>query len=55
MSVHIVNKPRTLGVPEIAAALGIGRSTVYELINEGRLPTLKLGRRTLTRSAVAAR
>lgn len=34
-----------------AKALGIGRTTVYQLINSGRLETLKLGRRTLIKTA----
>ena len=31
-------------------ALGIGTTKLYELIGEGHLPTLKLGRRTLIRT-----
>lgn len=47
-------KPLTEEVPrlgysvdEAAAALGIGRSTLYRLIRDGRLRTLRLGRRVL--------
>ena len=34
-------------VPEVAAILGIGRSTAYELILSGELPSVKLGSRRL--------
>lgn len=36
-----------LSVPEAAAQLGIGRSKLYELIGEGRLQVVHIGRRTL--------
>jgi excisionase family DNA binding protein len=34
-------------IPEAQRALGIGRSTAYRLIEDGRLTTVKIGRRTL--------
>lgn len=34
-------------IAEAQRALGIGRSTAYNLINEGKLETVKIGRRTL--------
>lgn len=34
-------------VTDAAEVLGIGRSTLYELIASGELHTLKIGRRTL--------
>ena len=34
-------------IPEAQRALGIGRSTAYNLISEGKLETVKIGRRTL--------
>jgi excisionase family DNA binding protein len=37
----------TSSVAEAAGALGISRSYCYELIQEGRLPYLQLGRRRL--------
>ena len=38
--------PRTMSVEEAAAALGIGRTTAYELARRGELPgALRLGRR----------
>ena len=34
-----------------AEALSLGRTSIYVLINEGRLETVKLGRRTLITTA----
>lgn len=36
-------------IPDAQRALGIGRSTAYRLIEEGKLQTVKIGRRTLIR------
>jgi excisionase family DNA binding protein len=38
-------------IPETCQALGIGRSKVYGLINDGRLERVKIGKRTLVRVA----
>lgn len=38
-------------IPDAQRALGIGRSTAYRLIEEGKLETVKIGRRTLIRVA----
>jgi excisionase family DNA binding protein len=32
-----------LRIPEVAERLALGRSTVYRLIAEGQLPTVKIG------------
>jgi excisionase family DNA binding protein len=40
-----------VSVSEAAKALGVGRTSVYNLINEGRLEVFKLGRRTLIKTA----
>ena len=37
-------------IAETAQTLGLGRTKIYELINEGRLTTFKIGRRTLIRA-----
>lgn len=37
--------PLTLTVEQAAKALGIGRSTAYELVHTGDIPSLRLGRR----------
>lgn len=36
-----------VSINEAGRAIGIGRTKLYELINEGSLKTFKLGRRTL--------
>lgn len=36
-------------IPDAARALGLGRSKLYELIAEGRLETVAIGRRRLVR------
>ncbi|MCQ2005701.1 helix-turn-helix domain-containing protein [Rhizobium sp. NRK18] len=36
-----------LSIAQTARLLGIGRSTLYCIIKEGRLPVRKLGKRTL--------
>lgn len=40
-------EPVTTSVDDAAKALGIGRTKLYELVAEGRLKALKIGRRTL--------
>jgi excisionase family DNA binding protein len=37
----------TCTIPEACAASGLGRSSIYEAINDERLKTLKIGRRRL--------
>jgi excisionase family DNA binding protein len=44
-------EPICASINETARALGIGRTKVYELINVGLLETVKIGRRTLVRTA----
>ncbi len=39
----------TTSVNDAAKALGIGRTSIYALIRDGRLETVKLGRRTLVK------
>ena len=40
----------TYTVPDVIAALGLSRPTVYNLINSGELPSLKVGKRRLIRA-----
>ena len=37
-------------IPDAAKALGLGRSKLYELISEGHLETVTIGRRRLVRT-----
>jgi excisionase family DNA binding protein len=39
-----------LSIKDTAKALSLGRTSIYGLIKEGRLETLKLGRRTLIKT-----
>lgn len=43
-------EPLTVTVAGARMALGIGTTKIYELIGEGQLRTVKLGRRTLIRT-----
>ena len=40
-----------ISISDAAKALGVGRTSVYMLIKEGRLEVFKLGRRTLVKTA----
>ncbi len=37
----------TTSITDAAKALSLGRTSIYALINEGRLETIKIGRRRL--------
>ena len=41
----------TASINDTAKALGLGRTSIYALIREGRLESIKLGRRTLVKVA----
>jgi len=50
---HPEDSPLAYGIPEAAAVIGIGRTTLYAEIGAGRLPTITIGRRRLvTRDAL---
>ncbi|RVT93432.1 helix-turn-helix domain-containing protein [Sphingomonas crocodyli] len=48
---NVLNGRLALSIIEVAAALGISRTTTHTLINEGRLTARKVGRRTLITAA----
>lgn len=42
-------EPIATSINAAAKALSLGRTSIYQLIREGRLETIKLGRRTLVK------
>lgn len=44
-------EPFTRSIKETAQLLSLGRSSIYRLIGEGRLETVKIGNRTLIKTA----
>ena len=46
-----INQTELLTVAETAAAFSIGRTKLYELLATGKIDAVKLGRRTLVRTA----
>lgn len=44
-------EPVTISIAGAAKALGLGRTSIYALIKEGRLKTIKFGRRRLIKTA----
>ena len=43
--------PLAISINETAKVLGLGRTSIYVMIGDGRLETFKLGRRTLVKTA----
>lgn len=41
----------TISIKDAAKALSLGRTSIYALIRNGKLETIKLGRRTLVKVA----
>ncbi len=39
--------PRIIRLPELINRTGLGRSTIYQLINDGKLKRIKLGARSM--------
>ena len=40
----------SMSIKDAARTIGVGRTTVYSLINQRRLDTIKIGRRTLVKT-----
>jgi excisionase family DNA binding protein len=47
----IINDRLTMSVNKTYDYIGIGRTTIYDLINKGQLEAVKIGRRTLITTA----
>lgn len=43
-------EPLAVSINDTAKALGIGRTSIYAMLADGRLESFKLGRRTLIRA-----
>lgn len=43
-------EPLTITIEGTRRATGLGTTKIYELMNEGRLKTVKVGRRTLVKT-----
>jgi excisionase family DNA binding protein len=50
----MINTPMAMSPRDAARAIGISRSTLYRLIKQGRIRTVKLGRRTLVPTSALA-
>ena len=44
-------QPLTISIKDATRLLGLGRSTIYRLIGDGHLDTVKIGNRTLIKTA----
>jgi excisionase family DNA binding protein len=44
-------EPLAVSIIDAARALGLGRTSIYAMISDGRLEKLKLGRRTLIKTS----
>ncbi len=44
-------EPVATSVSGAAKALGLGRTSIYKLISDGQLKTIKIGRRSLIKTA----
>ncbi len=43
-------EPLAVSINDAARALGLGRTSIYTMIGDGRLEAFKLGRRTLVKT-----
>ncbi len=48
-------EPLAVSIKDAAKALGIGRTSIYAMIADGRLDAFKIGRRTLVRMELIRR
>ncbi len=50
----MINTPMAMSPQDAARAIGISRSSLYRLMKQGRIRTVKLGRRTLVPTSALA-
>lgn len=50
-----VIEPLLLTIPQVAIALGISRAKAYQLVQDGTIPTIKLGRNRRVQTAALRR
>ncbi len=48
-------EPLSVSINDAAKALGLGRTSIYMMIGDGRLESFKVGRRTLIKSSSIVR
>jgi excisionase family DNA binding protein len=46
--------PRLLSIRQAARELGVCRSVIYELLRDGKIKSVKIGRRLISRDAIEA-
>jgi excisionase family DNA binding protein len=51
----VVVEPEAVSIPETCRITGLGRSTIYQMISDGTLPSIKIGKRRLVRTSTARR
>ena len=50
-AVEVAPEPFTRSIKETAQLLSVGRSTIYRLVGDGQLETVKIGHRTLIKTS----
>jgi len=51
----VLVEPEAVSIPETCRITGLGRSKIYEMIRDGRLPSIKIDKRRLVRTSTARR
>ena len=48
-------EPEAVSIMQTCRITGLGRSTIYQMISDGMLPSIKIGKRRLVRASTARR